>query len=267
MLSDFRAENSFVPRRLDPEATWEMVENVVLRDGLSIIVTGKLRGPARLSTFSGNARLKLSSRSDSQQGVWLNVLRIRVAPWKLPRIRIKEIVTFNDSEDKLSARIQSLLLYVDTDVQKIVTDETTAASSNVHEYSLTKILEKAEWAKVVIGSIATAVKKALEKVPSVSIGVAERTNLVMNVAQDIADATRIVASVSSVFQLVALGARMFHLFGEANRGMVNSPQSYRKLVFYWDMFWKVRCRYLTQRECRNRYSRISYSMSWKAHWS
>lgn len=116
-LADFRGGNSFVIGRFPSETTWEFIQRSVRvredDEGPSVIVPGKIRGRARLTRLNAKVKLVLTLSNVEERNRFLEWFRVRVAPWQLLHLRMKELSALFDLAENGKAvkmEIDALLL-------------------------------------------------------------------------------------------------------------------------------------------------------------
>ncbi len=198
------------------DGTWDDVHKIVKVNNHNrrpcISVTGRLRGRTgrNNSVFLRDVQVEIVANTLEQHEVWLNQIRARVTPWNLLQQVVKDIVNRAPSSgaEELEEALGVLVTSCD-DPHSTSTDNKKRKLSDF----LGTVPEKME--KITILDKLTA--QGAAAVGS-SATLAARVEHVAETAKLIGDASKVVAGVSAIFNLVALGAQGVSLCAKAMHG-------------------------------------------------
>ena len=217
---DFRGADSLELSRLD-KGSWHDVAEFVkedFHDGRHrITVRGRMR--THNPTPHRKAQIEIIADTPKQHEVWLDQIRARIAPWKLLQQQLQDLAcrTASFGAEEFEKAVGGLVPYYVTATQ------CSSSTDDVRNYS-----EQMEKLAVVDGLIdhGTAVVEtgaALAKL-------VESVKHVTEIAEFVGNVSKGVAGVSTVFQLVALGARGVSMCAEASRGRRVLPVALGRIV-------------------------------------
>ena len=210
---DFQNADSVELVRAEDE-TWNGVDGHVKVDNHDgrrrIIVCGRPHGRTRRhnSLRGGNVRVEIIPSAPEQLELWLNQIRARIAPWQLLQREVRDIA--NRSPSCGVAEIERTLGGLSADLYSFPVDRLEGKRTD----NLGTLSEQTEEPSILDELIAHG-SAAVETCAALSKLVAEH---VAETAEVVADLSKCVAGVSTIFHLVALGAQGVSMCAEASRG-------------------------------------------------
>ena len=231
-LIDFCNADSLELNRLN-EGSWETVEGTVeaveWNGKPCIIVPGYLHGPFRRKHLylGSTVKVVLVPKVFEQREAWLEQIRARIAPWKLLQQRVRDFVRQHQSTnvDKVAKGIGGIIV----------------GNSALPARSSCETIDETEWI-VNLGNLPEQMEKlnmvddlsvqttAAVETASTLVKLVSSAECVKETAEFIADATKCVAGMSTVFQLVVIYARILSMYVEANRGSRVFPVAFCRIL-------------------------------------
>ncbi len=216
---DFQNTNSLELVRLD-EGSWKDVDEIVREDDYDgrprITVRGRLHGRTRLKKLFlvRNVDIEIILNTPKQREVWVKRLRSLVAPWTLLKQEMKNSSGVEDIEIALgglagSAVASKFSSTLADNVDERWSDGLAALPEQMQKLSVVEKLTTHGAAAVRLGG-------TLSKLISSAEGVTETAELLANLS-------KCVAGVSTIFQLVSLIAQGVSMWAEASRGQRALP--------------------------------------------
>ena len=225
---DFRDTDSLELIRL-AKGTWSDVNEVVSEDNCngrrSITVHGRLHG--HMPVLVRNVKVEIIADTLQQHEVWLARIRARIAPWKLLQQEMQDIANRAPLCDMEELK-NSLGGLFPSDIAAIPSSSTTDKVEGKRIDNLSGLHEKME-------KLAVADELILHGTAGVETG-ATLTKLVTCVtqiaetAEFVADVTKCVTGMSTVFHLISLGAQGVSMCAEARRGRRVLPVALGQIV-------------------------------------
>ncbi len=220
-LLDFRNTNSLELVRLR-DGSWKDVDEMVLVDNHDgrprITVRGQLRGHTRRKKLYlvRDVRLEIIPCESEQLDVWVQRMRARIAPWSLLQQQVRDAANRGPSSgvEDIGKCIAGLV--ASTDEIKEWGDNLVHLPEQMQKLSIIDELIAHGTAAVETGAALTKLVTSVERV--------------VETAEFIADASKCVAGVSTVFHLVALSAQGVSMCAEANRGRRVLPVALGRIV-------------------------------------
>ncbi len=231
---DFRNANSLELVRLD-NGTWEDVSDYVKVDNHNcrtrLTVCGRLHGRTRWNKalLVPNVRLEIVTSAPEQHEVWLDQIRARIAPWTHLQ---QEVV--NIANNALPSGVKEIEhVFGGLVVGRVGTKPSSSPTNNIEEKGCGKLgtfPEKMEKLSIVDDLIAH-VTAAVETGATLSklVGSVER---VTETAEFVADVSKCIVGVSTIFHLVALSAKGVSMYVEANRGRKALPVAFGRIAIF-----------------------------------
>ncbi len=229
---DFRNADSLELVRLD-NGTWDDVEEYVKVDNhhgrACITLHGHLHGRIRRNNalLVPNVRVDIIPCTSQQLEVWVNQIRARIAPWSLLQQEINDIARraplsgMEEFEKALSGLFNSRAVTKPSLMQTDEGRETTSNSLGTLTGQIGKLPIVDEL--LVYGTTAVETGAALSKLVASVENVGKAAELV-------ADISKCVAGVGSVFHLLALSAQGLAMCAEAKRGRRVLPVALGRIV-------------------------------------
>ncbi len=225
-LIDYRNADSLELIRLD-DGSWEDVDEIVRVDHYDgrprITVRGRLHGPTRLKNLllGRDVEVEIIPTTDQQQEAWGKQIRALVAPWNMLQQEMKDASGVEELEIALgglpTSRVGNKPSSMPTDkVEENWLDNLTTIPEQMQKLSIVDELIVHGIAAVETGATLTKLVAGVERVAET--------------AEFVADASKCIAGVSTIFHLVVLGAQGVLMCAEANRGRRVLPVALGRIV-------------------------------------
>ncbi len=215
---DFQNADSVELVRLE-EGTWNDVDDHVKIDShngrQSIIVYGRPHGRTRLHkpVGGGNVQVEIIPNAPEELEGWVNQMRARITPWNLLQQEVQDIANRATSYEVEEIE-KALGGFVTSEVGKEFSSFSTSKVKGKRTDNHGAPPEEMEKLSIV-DQLTAHGTAAVQSCAALSKLVAEHLG---ETAVVVGDATKFVAGVSSIFHLVALGAKGVSMFAEASRG-------------------------------------------------
>ncbi len=224
-LADFRGAISLELIRLE-QGTWNEVDKIIKVDDYEgrarITVRGRLHGRKRRNTLNlvRDAEIEIIASTPEQHQVWLDKIRVRIAPWNLLQQEMKDLASRAPSSgvEELGKTVGGLAPGIvgielsstsPSKMGKKWRDKLSALPEQMKKLSILDDLT-AHGAGTV-GSTATLTKLVAS------------VECVKETAELLGDLSKFVGCVSSIFKLVSLSAQGVAMWAEAKRGETVLP--------------------------------------------
>ena len=230
-LECFRGQNKLAFKRLPDDAKWEDVEAAVEPiepedvSGYALAVSGNVTLHRAASSKDSEVSLVVVTQDENVRDAMVDALRIRISPWKLLYLSLKNEVLGSDV-------IQDVLRSLFTSTEVMLTSGDKAASSQSPS-GFADYIRKVGVAPDVVdkfsGFIQTVLtfvktcspvsKESVEKMcASIAEGSGEKIAGAVDVVQKASDIAKCVTIVGSVFQAAVVVMTLVDLGFEMNRG-------------------------------------------------
>ncbi len=227
-FSDFRDTDSLELIRLAKD-TWSDVNEVVKEDNYDgkrrITIHGRLH--AHMSVLVRNVQVEIIADTLQQHEVWLARIRVRITPWKLLQQEMQDIVNRGAScgMEEIEKGVGGLF---SADIAAIPCSSTTDKVEGKWIDNLSGLHKKMEKLAVVDELIVHGTAE-VETGATLANLLASPTQIA-ETAEFVADVTKSVTAVSTVFHLISLGAQGVSMCAEARRGRRVLPVALGQIV-------------------------------------
>ncbi len=215
-FEDFQNTYSLELVRLE-NGTWDDVDDCVEvneHNGTrSIMVCGRPHGRTRRNNamIGRNVRVEIKLNAPQQIQVWFNQIRARIVPWSLLEQKVKDVVRGASSSGLKELKDALGVLTV-----SCVTTEPSSMSTDGKEGKWSNLSEEMEKLSIV-DKLNAHGATAFVSAASLATLVA-RVECVAETAKLIGDLSKFIRGLSSIFQLLALGAQGVSMYAKARYG-------------------------------------------------
>ncbi len=229
-LVDFRSTNSLELVRLGGDGSWKEVDEVVVVDNhegrARITVRGHLHGRTRRKTLFliRDVRIEIMPDTCQQQEVWVKRIRALIAPWNLLQKQVRDAASRGPSAGVEEFEIGVGGLTTST----VVSNHSSMSAENKWGDNLVLLPEQMQ--KLSIVDELTAHGTATVETGAALTKLVASVERVAETAELMADVSKCVAGVSTVFHLVVLSAQAVSMCAEANRGRRVLPVALGRVV-------------------------------------
>ncbi len=217
-IVDFRGANSLELVRLGGDDNWKEVDEIVMVDShegrARITVRGHLHGRTRRKTLflARNVRIEIMPNTRQQQEVWVKRVRALVAPWNLLQKQVRDAASRGPSAGVEELEIAFGALTPST----VASNPSSTPTENKWGDNLVHLPEQMQ--KLSLVDDLTSHGTAAVKTGAAFTKLVANVERVAETAEFMADVSKCVAGVSTVFHLVVLSAQVVSMCAEANRG-------------------------------------------------
>ena len=229
-LLDFRSANSLELVRLAGNDNWKEVDEMVMVDSHEgrprITVRGHLHGRTRRKTLFlvRDVRIEIMPNTCQQQEVWVKRVQALIAPWNLLQKQVRDATSRGPSAGAEELEIAVGGLTAST----VTSNQSSISTENKWGDNLVYLPEQIQ--KLSIVDDLTAHGTAVVETGAALTKLVASVERVSETAEFMADVSKCVAGVSTVFQLVGLSAQVVSMCAEANRGRRVLPVALGRVV-------------------------------------